>query len=149
MVDYTFGGDGDVRLSYRLSASTLEHPGTIDIVNVLIRNRGRTDFSVIVTLHAVNAQVSTSYYGPYSDMASEQILVPANASYRVVTFYLTLIIQASSFAIWCDVSRTFDFSTLSSAAATTFGEITPIPPTHLEYSQESTSPYDYHLAQPP
>ncbi len=148
MVDYTFGGGGDVRLSYRLNASTREHPGTIDIVNVLIRNRGRTDFSVIVTLHAVNAQLSTSYYGPYSDMASEQITVLANSSYRVVTFYLTLIIQASAFVIWCDVSRTFDFATLSSAAATTFGELAPILPTHLEYSQESTSPYEYHLLQP-
>jgi len=146
MLDYTFGQSNDIRLSYRLMALTPTGPGTIDITHVLIRNRGQTDFSVIVTIHAVNAVISTGYDGPYNDMASEQILLPAQAPYRVITFYLTLITQVPSFTIQVDVTRVTDFSTLSSSVATIFGEITPISPTVLQYTQDSKSPYSYQLS---
>jgi len=149
IVDYTFGGAGDVRLYYRLSASTQNYPGTIDVVHVLVQNRGHTDVSVIITIHAVNALVSASYYGPYNEMVSELSPVLAGAGYRVVTFYLTLRSQVSSFALSCDVAMVVDYSSLSSLAATNFGEIEPIPPTSLQYAQQSTSPYDYQLVQPP
>lgn len=148
LVDYTFGGASDVRLSYGLNTMTQYHPGTIDIFNVLIRNRGLTDISVIVTVHAENALVSASYMGPYSNMASTLIVAFANGEYRYVTFYLTLRTQVSSFTIWCDVTKIVDYSTIPSSVATTFGEIKPIAPILLEYKQDSTNPGSYQLVQP-
>jgi hypothetical protein len=149
IVDYTFGGAGDVRLYYRLNASTPQRPGTIDIAHVLVRNTGHTNLSIIVTLHAVNAVVSADYYGPYNEMANEEISVSANSGYRVVTFHLTLMTQVSSFAIWCEVNKVVDYSTFSSSVATSFSEIDPTLPTHLQYAQGATNPYGYQLAQPP
>ena len=147
IVDYTFGGSGVVRVSYRLSAMTLDHPGTIDLFNVLVRNRGRTDISVIITVHAINALVSTSHDGPYNDMASILIVAFASNEYRFVSFYITLKKQVSSFSISCDASIVADYSTLSSSIISAFGEIQPTFPTFVQYSQESTNPYNYLLAQ--
>lgn len=147
VVDYTFGDAKDVRLSYRLIASTQIYPGTIDLVHVLVRNRGRTGISVIVTVHAVNAMVSASYYGPYNEMASKLIPVPVDSGYLVLPFYLSLKLQASSFRISCQVSRVIDFSTFPSSVATTFGQIEPTSRTVLNYSHKSSSPYDYELTQ--
>jgi len=146
-IDFTFGSVSDVRPSYSLSAMTASMPGTIDIVNVLIRNNGLTDISVIVTLHAENALVSPSYSGPYNLMAGDEIVALANGEYRYVTFYLTLQTQVSSFTIWCDVSKINDYSSISSAMATTFGEIKPIAPILLMYTQSSTNPGTYDLTQ--
>lgn len=126
---------------------TAARPGTIDIINVLIRNRGRTDISVIVTLHAENALLSPSYGGPYNDMASDEIVALANGEYRYVTFYLTLQTQVPSFTIWCDVTKIVDFSTISSSMAMTFAEISPIAPILLVYNQSSLNPDSYQLAQ--
>jgi hypothetical protein len=147
LVDYTFGRASDVRLSYTLSAMTQYRPGTIDIINVLIRNRGLTDISVIVTVHAENALLSASYEGPYNEMASNLIVSLANGEYRYVTFYLTLKAQVSSFTIWCDVTKIVDYSTVSSSVATTFGEIKPTSPILLKYKQDSSNPDTYQLIQ--
>jgi hypothetical protein len=147
LIDYTFGGASDVRLTYSLNAMTEAQPGTIDIVNVLIRNRGLTDISVIVTVHSEYALVSSSYSGPYNIMASDQIVALANGEYRYVTFYLTLQTQVPSFTIWCDVTKIIDYSTVSSSMATTFGEIKPIAPILLAYKQSSLNPDIYQLVQ--
>jgi hypothetical protein len=122
-------------------------PGTIDLVNVLIRNRGLTDISVIVTVHAENALLSSSYTGPYNNMASNAIVALANGEYRYVTFYLTLQSQVSSFTIWCDVSKIIDYSTVQSSMATTFGEINSVAPILLVYKQSSLDPDTYQLTQ--
>lgn len=147
LVDYTFGGASDVRPSYGLNAMTQTQPGTIDIFNVLIRNRGITDISVIVTVHAENVLVSASYGGPYSNIASTLTVAFANGEYRYVTFYLTLRTQVPSFTIWCDVTKIVDYSTVPASVATTFGEIKPIAPILLEYKQDSTNPGSYQLVQ--
>ena len=147
LIDFTFGGTSDIRPSYDLNAMTVTQPGTIDIVNVLIRNKGITDISVIVTLHAENALISSSYGGPYNLMASDEIVALANGEYRYVTFYLTLQTQVSSFTIWCDVTKIIDYSTVSSSMATTFGEIKPIAPILLVYNQSSLNPESYQLVQ--
>jgi hypothetical protein len=147
LVDYTFGEASDVRLNYTLNAMTQYRPGTIDIINVLIRNRGITDISVIVTVHAENALLSASYGGPYREMASNLIVSLANGKYRYVTFYLTLRAQVSSFTIWCDVTKIADYSTMSSSVATTFGEIKPTSPILLKYKQNSSNSATYQLIQ--
>lgn len=147
LIDFTFGSGSDIRVSYNLNAMTATGPGTIDIINVLIRNRGPTDLSVIVNLHAENALVSPSYSGPYNLMASNEIVAFANGKYRYVTFYLTLQTQVTSFTIWCDVSKIVDYSTISSSMATTFAEIKPIAPILLVYTQSTMNPASYELAQ--
>ena len=147
LVDYTFGGVSDVRPSYGLNAMTQTQPGTIDIFNVLIRNRGITDISVIVTVHAENVLVSASYGGPYSNIASTLVVAFANGEYRYVTFYLTLRTQVPSFTIWCDVTKIVDYSTVPASVATTFGEINPIAPILLEYKQDSMNLVSYQLVQ--
>ena len=147
LIDYTFGGASDVRLTYSLNAMNETQPGTIDIINVLIRNRGLTDISVIVTVYGENALVSSSYSGPYNNMASDQIMALANGEYRYVTFYLTLQTQVSSFTIWCDVTKIIDYSTVSSFMTTSLGEINPIAPILLIYKQSSSNPDSYQLLQ--
>lgn len=146
IVDYTFGQSKDVRPSYHLIASSPTRPGTIDITHVLVRNRGSADISVIVTVHAVNAVVSTSYDGPYNDMAGELISLPANSGDRVVTYYFTLITQVSGFTFQVDVNKNVDYSSLPSSAAAIFGDTAPIFPTLLQYAQEPISLYDYQLS---
>jgi len=147
MIDFTFGSGSDIRPSYNLNAMNATGPGTIDIINVVIRNRGPTDLSVIVNLHAENALVSSSYSGPYNLMASNEIVAFANGKDRYVTFYLTLQTQVTSFTIWCDVSKIVDYSSISSSMATTFAEIKPIAPILLVYTQSTTNPASYDLAQ--
>ena len=147
LIEFTFGGPSDIRASYNLSAMNATRPGTIDLINVLIRNRGLTDMSVIVTVTAENALLSPSYSGPYNNIASIEIVSLANGEYRYVTFYMTLQIQVPSFTIWCDVSKIIDYSSVSSSVATTFGEISPIAPILLVYKESSFDPYTYQLAQ--
>ena len=147
IVEFTFGAASDIRLSYSLNAMNATRPGTIDIINVLVRNSGLTDLTVIVTVHAENALLSPSYGGPYNNMASNEIVALANGQYRYVTFYLTLQTQVPSFTVWCDVAKIVDFSTISSSMATTFGEINPIAPILLMYNQSSLNPDSYQLAQ--
>jgi len=146
-VIYTFGGADIVRSSYRLTAMTPTSPGIIDTLYVLVKNTGRTDMPLIITVHAKNALVSASYYGPYDVLASTLIDSFANSEYRYLQFYITLQTQVSSFTISIDAARMLDYSTFQSSLASTFGEIHPISPTMLMYSQDSTNPYNYQLTQ--
>ena len=147
LVDYTFGGVGNIRRTYRLSALSQNYAGTIDIFNVYVRNRGHIDITIVVTVHAVNAFVSASYNGPYNDRASSALVVPAGSGYRFVTFYLWLKSQIPSFTLSCQASRLIDYTNFSSSVASTFGQIEPVSPTLLQYSQGPTNPYDYQLVQ--
>jgi hypothetical protein len=147
VVDYTFGGLSDIRHTYQLTALTRTQPGTIDITHILIRNTGKSDISVVVTLHATNSVVSTNYYGPFNDLASAQIELPVDSGYRVVTFYLTLLTQTSAFSIRVDVNRVLDYSSLTSSIATNFAAIQPTAPTLLTYTSNSTNPDIYQLVQ--
>jgi hypothetical protein len=146
-VNYTFGGPDLIRSSYQLTAMTPSFPGTIDTFYVLLQNTGKTDMSVVVTVHATNALVSASYYGPYNVMASTLILTLANSEYRHLQFYITLQSQVSSFTISCNAAKVLDYSTFSSSLASTFGEAHQVSPTMLTYSQGSTNPYNYQLTQ--
>ena len=147
VVDYTFGGQSDVRHTYELTATTRTQPGTIDITHILIRNTGKTDISVVVTLHSTNSVVSSNYYGPYDDMANIQVQLPTNSGYHVVTFYLTLPTQVTVFSISVDVNKVLDYSSLSSSIATNFASLEPTAPTLLVYVSNSTNPYNYQLVQ--
>jgi hypothetical protein len=147
IVDYTFGGPSDLRHSYQLSALTRTQPGTIDVTHILIRNTGKTDISVVVTLHAANSVVSTNYYGPYNDMASIQLQLPTNSGYRVATFYLTLLAQVTIFSIHVEVNKVFDYSSFTSSVATNFAVIEPTAPTLLVYTSNSTNPDNYQLVR--
>jgi hypothetical protein len=147
VVDYTFGGQSDVRHTYQLTATTRTQPGTIDITHILIRNTGKTDISVVVTLHSTNSVVSSNYYGPYDDMANIQVQLPTNSGYRVVTFYLTLPTQVTVFSISVDVNKVLDYSSLSSSIATNFASLEPTAPTLLVYASNSTNPHNYQLVQ--
>jgi len=147
VVEYTFGGPTDLRYTYRLTALTRTQPGSIDITHVLIQNTGKTDISVVVTIQATNSVVSTSYYGPFNNLASDQVQLPSNSGIHVVTFYLTLITQVTLFSIHVDVSRVFDFSSVTSSAATTFVAMQPTAPTTLLYASNSTNPNLYELVQ--
>ena len=147
LVDYTFGGVSDIRRTYRLNALSRTYAGTIDIFNVYVRNRGHTDITIVVTVHAVNALVSASYNGPYNEMASSALVIFAGSSYHFVTFYLTLKSQVPFFTLSCQATKLIDYTTFSSSVASFFGDIEPVPPNVLQYSQESMSPYDYQLVQ--
>jgi hypothetical protein len=147
LVEYTFGRTRDLRRDYRLFAFSRYQPGTIDITQILIRNTGQSDITVIVTLHALNAVVSAGYYGPFSDMANVQLQLPVASGYRVVTFYLTLPVQVPTFSIRIDVNRVLDFSSFTSLAEASFASIQPTPPTLLTYSDMGESPAHYQLIQ--
>jgi hypothetical protein len=147
LVEYTFGGANDVRRDYRLFAFSRYQPGTIDITHILIRNTGKSDITVIVTLHAMNAVVSAGYYGPFSEMANIQVQLPVASGYRVVTFYLTLPTQVPKFSIRIDVNRVLDFTSFASLAKTSLASIQPTPPTLLTYSNMGESPSQYQLIQ--
>jgi len=146
IVEYTFGDIGNIRSSYHLIASTENYPGTIDLVHVLIRNRGSSDISVVITVHAVNAMVSANYYGPYSEMASKLSAVPAVSGFLVVPFYISLKLQVSSFTISCQATKVLYFSTFASSMASIFGEVDPISRIVLGYTHRLASPQDYDLA---
>lgn len=148
IVDYTFGV-AEIRRTYRLTAHSVDanSPGSIEIFNVYVRNRGRTNITIIITVHAMNAFVSANYDGPYNDMASRALVVPAGSGYRFVTFYLWLKSQVPSFTLSCQASKLIDFTKFSSSVASTFGQIEPVSPILLQYSQGPTNPYDYQLVQ--
>ena len=146
IVEYTFGDVGNIRSSYHLIASTQKSPGTIDLVHVLIRNRGKSDISVVITVHAVNAMVSANYYGPYSEISSKLSAVPAVSGFLIVPFYISLKSQVSSFTISCQATKMLDFSTFTSSMASIFGQINPISRTVLEYTHGPASHQDYDLA---
>jgi hypothetical protein len=149
-VDYTFGraDQSSIRRTFQLVALSKDYPGTIDIFNVLVRNRGHTDIVIIITVHAINALVSATYNGPYNEMASRALLVPAQTEYRLVTFYLTLKSQVPFFTLSCQGGKFLDFTTFSASIASTFGDIEPVSPDFLKYTQGSSSPYEYQLVQP-
>lgn len=146
-VDFTFGGESDVRRSYQLVAMSPFQPATIDITHVLVRNSGNVDITVVVTVRALNAVISGNYYGPYTDAANIQVHLPAASGYQVVTFYLTLPVQVPTFTIRVSVSRVLDFSSFASLATSTFAPIQLTSPTTLVYANAVTSPYDYELIQ--
>jgi len=146
-VSFTFGGKNDVRQTYQLTAMSEYRPSTIDLTHVLIRNTGSTGVTVVVTVHALNAAVSTGYYGPYGDSANVQIYLPSGSGYRAVNFYLTLPLQASSFTIRVNVGQVLDFSSITALATSSFASIQPTIPTTLVYSQESANSSTYLLTE--
>jgi len=148
VVDYSFGTADQIHPTYQLSALSKYSPGTIDLFNIFVRNRGRTDIAVIITIHAVNALVSATYDGPYNEAASRALVVPASSDYRAVTFYLTLKSQVHFFTLACQGGKLLDYSTFSASVASTFGDIELGSPNFLQYSQGSLSPYEYELVQP-
>ena len=145
IVDFTFGGESDVRQSYQLFAMSRLQPGTIDIAHVLVRNTGSTGIAVIVTLHALNAVVSTGYYGPYSDTANIQVYLRPSTRYQLATFYLALPLQVPTFTIRVTVGRVLDFSSFTFLATSTMASIQPTSPTTLVYTQVPASPVNYKL----
>lgn len=146
LVEFNFGSAGQIRQNYRLSATSKFFPGTIDIFNVFVRNRGKTEINLIITVHAINALVSTSYSGPYNEIASRSLVVPNGSDYRPVTFYLTLKTQATFFSLACQAGKVLDLTTLQGSIATIFGDIQPGTPTYLRYSQAFPNSYDYQIA---
>jgi hypothetical protein len=112
----------------------------------MIRNRGKSDISVVITVHAVNAMISANYYGPYSEMASKLSAVPAVSGFLIVPFYISLKSQVSSFTISCQATKMLDFSTFASSTVSIFGQIDPISRTVLEYTHGAASHQDYDLA---
>ena len=146
-VDFTFGGKEDVRQSYQLTAMSKYLPSSIDVTHVLVRNTGSTEITVIVTVHALNAAVSTAYNGPYGDSASFQVDLPSGSGYRAVNFYLTLPVQVSSFMIRVTVGKVLDFSSIPTLATSSLASIQPTTPTTLVYSQEPPSSVTYQLTE--
>ena len=146
-VDFSFGGTNDVRQSYQLVAMSRLQPSTIDITHIIIRNTGGASISVVVTLHALNAVVSTGYYGPYAPSTNIQVELPPASGYRVVTFYLTLPQQVSTFTLRVTVGRVIDFSSITALAISSVSPIQPISPTTLVYVQMATSENNYELTQ--
>jgi hypothetical protein len=140
-----FGRADQIRRTYQLSALTKYYPGTIDILNIFVRNRGHTDIAIIITIHAMNALVSATYNGPYNEMASRALVLQAGSDYRPVTFYLTLKSQVPFFTLACQGGKLLDYTTFSASVASTFGDIEPGSPNFLRYSQGSMNPYEYQL----
>ena len=150
VVDFTFGGTSDIRSSYQLIAMSPDHPSTIDITHILVRNTGNTDITVIVTLQALNAVVAPApgyYYGPYTDSANVQIHLPVSSRYEIVTFYLTLPVQVPAFTIRASVARVVDSSSFTSLVTSSFATIQPTSPTTLVYTNTIMNPQNYELSQ--
>ena len=146
-VDFSFGGANNVRQSYQLSAMSTYRPSTIDITHIIIRNSGITGISVVVSMHASNAVVSTGYYGPYSDTANIQIFLIPGLGYQIVTFYLTLPMQVTTFTLQVTVGRAWDFSSIAALATSSFSPIQPTPPTTLTYAEATSNSTIYTLVQ--
>jgi len=142
---FTFGGKGEVRQTYRLAAMSKTAPSGIDLTHVRIRNTGSTGMTVTVTMHAVNAVLSTAYAGPYSDTTIVQLNLPAGAGDQVITYYLTLPEQVSSFTLTVTVAQIYDFSSISNIASSAFAAIQPMIPTTLIYSQQPANSTNYAL----
>jgi hypothetical protein len=145
IVEFTLGGKGGVRQSYQLIAMSRTQPSAIDIVHVFVRNVGATGITVVVTMHALNAAVSAGYYGPYADSSNIQMYLPVASEDRLVTFYLTLPVQASSFTLSVTVGQTIDFSTLAALSTSTLTSTQPMVPTTLVYTQIRGNPASYNL----
>lgn len=145
VVDYSFGTADQIHRTYLLSALSKYYPGTIDLFNIFVRNRGRTDIAIIITIHAINALVSASYNGPYNEAASRALVVPAGSDYHPITFYLTLKSQVPFFTLACQGGKLLDYTTFSASVASTFGDIEPGSPNFLQYSQRSLNSYEYQL----
>ena len=148
VVEFTFGSPDQIRHTFQLTALTKNTPGTIDIINVFVRNRGRTDIVVIIAVQAINALVSATYNGPYNELANRALMVPAFSEYRLVTFYVTLKSQAPFFSLACKGSKLIDFTTFTTSVASTFGSVEPVSTNFLRYSQGSSNMYEYQLVQP-
>ena len=146
-VDFTFGGPNDLYHSYRLMAMSRFSPATIDITHIFVRNIGGSDVSIVVTLHAMNAVVSTGYYGPYSDSANIQLSLPPASGYRFATFYLTLPLQVTSFTLSITIGQVLDFSSIARLATSTMTSLQPQTPTTLVYMQERANSTNYALVQ--
>jgi hypothetical protein len=146
-VDFTFGGASDVRQSYQLIAISRLQPATIDIAHIFVRNTGDTSITLIVTMSAINAVISAGYYGPYGDMANIQVNLLPGSRYQLVTFYLTLPKQVSTFSIRATVGRVIDFSSITSLATSALSPIQPTSPTTLVYTQVPANPISYKLEQ--
>ena len=146
-VDFTFGGKNEVRQSYHLIAMSKFRPPGIDITHISLRNTGSTGITLIVTMHALNAVVSSSYYGPFSDTTSIQIYLPSGSEYRGVVFYLALLMQVSTFTIRVTVGRVLDFSSIPALATSSLASIQPTTPTTLVYTQENANSTDYQLTE--
>ena len=146
-VDFSFGGANDVRQSYQLSAMSTYRPSTIDITHIIIKNTGVAGISVVVSMHASNAAVSTGYYGPYGDTANIQIFLIPGLGYQVVTFYLTLPTQVTTFTLQVTVGRTLDFSSITALAISSFSPLEPAPPTTLTYAEVQSNSTIYTLVQ--
>ncbi len=150
VVDFTFGGTSDIRGSYQLFAMSPDHPSTIDITHIFVRNTGNTDITVIVTLQALNAVVAPApgyYYGPYTDTANVQIHLPVSSRYEIATFYLTLPVQVPTFTIRASVARVIDSSSFTSLVTSSFATIEPTLPTTLVYTNTITNPQNYELSE--
>ena len=98
-------------------------------------------------MHALNAVVSSGYYGPFSDSTGVEMYLPAGEGYRVVNFYLTLPLQVSSFTIRVTVGQTIDFSSITSLATSSLASIQPLSPTTLVYAETPGSLGSYQLTQ--
>jgi len=146
-VDFTFGGKNELRQWYHLTAMSKLQPATIDITHVRIGNTGSTGINVIVTMHALNAVTSLGYYGPYTDSSNVQIYLPPGGGYQVVTFYLTLPMQVTTFTLRVTVGQVWDFSSLPNLATSSLTSIQPTAPTTVVYTQTSTNPIIYQLSQ--
>jgi len=146
VVDFSFGGTNDVRQSYRLVAMSRLQQATIDITHIIVRNTGGAGITVTVTMQAINAVVSAGYYGPYNDATDIQVYLPPASGYQVVTFYLTLPQQVSTFTLRVTVGRVIDFSSISTLATSSMSPIRPTSPTTLVYTQASSG-IDYELTQ--
>ena len=147
IVDFTFGGKNEVRQSYQLIAMSRTEPSSIDLTHIRIRNTGGTGLNVIVSVHALNAVISTAYGGPYTDTSNVQIYLPSGTGYQDLIFYLTLPIQASTFTLRITVGQVWDFSSIPALATSSLASIQPTTPTTLVYTRNSTSPITYQLTE--
>ena len=147
IVDFSFGGSNNVRASYQLFAISPLRLPTIDNTHVFIRNIGSAGITVLVTVHAVNAVVSSGYYTyPYTDTAQTQIYLAPGLGY-LITFYLFLPMQASTFTLQVTAARTLDFSSITALATSSFSPIHPSSPTTLIYEETQPNSTAYVLTQ--
>jgi len=147
IVDFSFGGKNEVRQSYQLIAMSKTEPSTIDITHIIIRNTGTTGLNVIVTMHALNAVISTAYDGPYTETSNIQVYLPPASGYRDMIFYLTLPVQASTFTLRVTVGQVWDFSSIPTLATSSLASIQPTEPTTLVYTQNATTPIIYQITE--
>ena len=147
VVDFTFGGKGEVRQSYQLIAMSKTVVSSIDLTHIRIRNTGSAGLTVIVTMRALNAVISTAYAGPYTDNSNVQIYLPPGSGYQVLNFYLTLPVQVTAFMLRVTVGQVWDFSSIPGLATSSLASIQPTVPTTLVYTENPTNPLTYQIAE--